>query len=183
MAKSDVSKNVNKPFARVIDSNIVNQSLPFHWIMLAIKDFTRAPAISLGYGLLFSIIPITICLFVINTSNHLVILPAAIAFSLIGPAFATGLYDVAWELEKGHTPTFRHSIKSLFRNPVGEWGFAVLLFILMVAWTRVAAIVHVLYPSTANPSLEELSGFLTLGSIAGVAIIVAVLVSLLSRHK
>lgn len=174
MAKTGVSKNLNKPFARVIESNVVDSSSPLHWLALALKDFARAPAIALAYGALFSIIPIAICLFVISSSNHLVILPATIAFALIGPAFATGLYDVAWELEKGHTPTFRHSLKSMFRNPVGEWGFAIVLFILMVAWTRVAALIHVLYPSATNPTFEELLAFLTLGSIAGACFLVVV---------
>ena len=174
MAQTQTSKSGAKPFTRTIDNNEIDLMLPFHWLALAVKDFQRAPLIALGYGVLFSLIPIVISLIVLNSSNHLIILPATIAFALIGPAFATGLYDVAWELEKGHKPTFTHSVKSMFRNPVGEWGFAILLFIIMVAWTRIAALIHALYPNTANPTFEELLGFLSLGSLAGAAILAVV---------
>jgi uncharacterized membrane protein len=110
----------------------------------------------------------------IFAGTYLYILPATVAFALIGPAFAVGLYDVAWELEKGHKPTFRHSLKSMFRNPAGEWGFAILLMILMLVWMRLAALVHALYPNYANPTFEELSAFLTLGTIIGGILLVSV---------
>lgn len=157
----------NAEFARTIDSNKVTVFAGVKWIKLAVKDFIRAPFISLLYGSLFSIVPVSIFYLVSITENHLVVLPATIAFALIGPAFAAGLYDVAWELEKGHKPTVRHSLKSMFRNPVGEWGFAILLMVIMIAWTRVAAIIHALYPNMVNPTFEQLLPFLALGTVVG----------------
>jgi uncharacterized membrane protein len=65
----------------------------------------------------------------------------------------------------------------MFRNPVGEWGFALLLMIIMIAWMRIAALIHVLYPSYADPTLEELINFLAMGTAAG-AIISAVVFTL-----
>ena len=167
MANTQSTTHKPAQFARTIDSNKLNSLACFHWLALAVKDFQKAPAISLVYGLLFSIIPVAIYFLVLSTENHLIILPATIAFALIGPAFAAGLYDVAWEIEKGHQPTFGHSLKSMFRNPVGEWGFAILLMICMVAWTRVAALIHALYPNTTNPTFEELTFFLGFGTIVG----------------
>ncbi|TMM43724.1 DUF2189 domain-containing protein [Colwellia ponticola] len=163
-----------RDFSRAIDANVVSAFAPFHWLSLAVKDFFNAPLIALSYGLLFSIVPISICFLVLSTQNHLFILPATVAFAVIGPAFATGLYDVAWELEKGHTPTFTHSLKSMFRNPVGEWGFALVLVIIMMAWMRIAALIHVLYPSQVDPSLEQLISFLAMGVTAGAIISVVV---------
>ncbi len=157
----------NHQFARTIDSNKVSIFSCFRWLQLAINDFIRAPIISLLYGMLFSLVPIGLFYWVAVSQNHLVILPATIAFALVGPAFATGLYDVAWELEKGHQPTIRHSLKSMFRNPVGEWGFAIMLMVIMIAWTRIAALLHALYPNMAEPTLEQLLPFLTLGTVVG----------------
>ena len=175
MAVTHLDKNREKTraFSRVIEANVVSPIAPFQWLTLAIKDYLNAPLISLTYGVLFSLIPITICFLVLFTQNHLIILPSIVAFALIGPAFAAGLYDVAWELEKGHKPTFKHGFRSMFRNPVGEWGFALLLVIIMIAWMRIAALIHVLYPSSINPTADELVSFLTLGVTAG-AIISAV---------
>ncbi|MFY8275244.1 DUF2189 domain-containing protein [Pseudoalteromonas sp. SSDWG2] len=161
-------------FARCFECNQISAFAPFHWLALAFKDMARAPILSLIYGLVFTLIPAAILYFAYASDSHLVLLPAAVAFALIGPAFAAGLYDVAWELEKGHTPTFRHSLKSMFRNPAGEWGFAILLMVIMIVWMRLAALVHALYPNTPNPSFEELSAFLTLGSIIGGVLLVSV---------
>jgi uncharacterized membrane protein len=169
-SKKETTQIKTKEFSRVIDANVVSPFAPFHWLNLALKDFINAPLIALSYGLLFSLIPISICFLVLSTQNHLFILPATVGFALIGPAFATGLYDVAWELEKGHTPTFSHSLKSMFRNPVGEWSFALLLVIIMMAWMRIAALIHVLYPNQVDPSIEQLISFLSMGITAGALI-------------
>ncbi|KPH63800.1 DUF2189 domain-containing protein [Pseudoalteromonas sp. NEC-BIFX-2020_002] len=164
----------NTEFARCLQCNKVNTFAAFHWLALAFKDMTRAPILSLIYGLIFTIIPLAIVYTAVFAGTYIVIIPATVAFALIGPAFAVGLYDVAWELEKGHKPTLTHSLKSMFRNPVGEWGFAILLMVIMIVWMRLAALVHALYPSHANPTFEELSAFLTLGSIIGGVLLVTV---------
>ena len=161
-------------FARCLECNKVGLFAPFHWLALGFKDMVNAPILSLVYGVVFSIIPVAILYFVYKSGTHLVILPASVAFALIGPAFAVGLYDIAWEMEKKHKPTLSHSLKSMLRNPVGEWGFAILLMVLMIVWMRLAALVHALYPSHANPTLEELSAFLTLGSFIGALMLASV---------
>lgn len=142
---------------------------PYRWLLLAFNDFYRAPLLSLAFGAVFSVIPAVILFLVYSTGNWMYLLPGAMAFSLIGPAFASGLYDVAWELEKGHKPTLKHSLKSLWRNPVGEWSFAVILLILMLAWMRLAGLIYVLYPAHANPTLSDMSAFLMLGTLVGAA--------------
>ncbi|WP_404344184.1 DUF2189 domain-containing protein [Pseudoalteromonas mariniglutinosa] len=171
---ASTSANKNHEFARCFESNKVAITAPFHWLALAFKDITHAPLLSLVYGLLFTLIPAAIMFFVYQSGTHLVILPAAVAFALIGPAFAAGLYDVAWELEKGHSPTLQHSLKSMFRNPAGEWGFAFLLMVVMIVWMRLAALIHALYPNVPDPTFEQLSAFLTLGTLVGGIIMVSV---------
>ncbi|KZN46193.1 DUF2189 domain-containing protein [Pseudoalteromonas luteoviolacea] len=168
------SVDKNPEFARCLESNQIAALAPFHWLSLACKDIVRAPILSLVYGLVFSIIPAFIMWLVFQSGTHLVILPASVAFALIGPAFAAGLYDVAWELEKGHKPTLMHSLKSMFRNPAGEWGFAILLMVIMIVWMRLAALIHALYPNVPNPNFEQLSAFLALGSIVGGILMMAV---------
>ncbi|TMP39491.1 DUF2189 domain-containing protein [Pseudoalteromonas rubra] len=161
-------------FARCFESNKLSPFVAFHWLALAFKDIARAPLLSLIYGLVFTTIPAAIMWLAFEVETHLVILPAAVAFALIGPAFAAGLYDVAWELEKGHKPTLRHSLKSMFRNPAGEWGFAILLMVIMIVWMRLAALIHALYPNVPNPNFEQLSAFLGLGTLVGGILVVTV---------
>lgn len=154
---------------KYITSNKIGVFEPYRWLLLAFNDFYKAPVLSLTYGAFFSLIPATILYFAYSTGNWMYLLPAAMAFSLIGPAFASGLYDIAWELEKGHKPTLRHSLKSLWRNPVGEWAFAVILLILMLAWMRLAGLIYALYPAHADPTFSDMSAFLMLGTLVGAA--------------
>ncbi|WP_210394635.1 DUF2189 domain-containing protein [Motiliproteus sediminis] len=162
------------PFARRLPCHKVDATAPFHWLALAVKDLRKTPLLSLLYGLAFSLIPAAIMYVAIANQTHLTLLPAVVAFSLIGPIFAVGLYDVAWQLEKGERPSLGHSLRSVIRNPVGEWGFALLLTILMIAWMRLAALIHALYPSIGEPSLAQMMPFLLLGSVVGGVLMITV---------
>ena len=174
MTTTDETDERQSPSSRYIESNQVPMMAAFHWLALALNDIKRAPVLCLGYGLIFSIVPAVILYLAYETHNFFVIFPASIAYALIGPVFAIGLYDVAWELEKGRKPTFMHSWRSMFRNPVSEWGFAILLMVLMIVWMRLASIVYALYPSYSDPTLEELLAFLCIGTGLGAILAVSV---------
>ncbi|WP_372883190.1 DUF2189 domain-containing protein [Psychromonas sp.] len=176
MPSSSTEKDPTHKYARTIESNKVELFAPFHWLSLGLKDFIAAPIMSIVYGLLFSLIPVAIIYFYSETGNYLINISMTITFTLIAPIFAAALYDVSWELEKGHKPSFSHSVKTMLRNPVGAWGFAVLLLLIMTAWLRIATLVYALYPDSINPTFEELLAFLSLGSILGAVMLVVVLV-------
>ena len=153
--------------ARVIPCNKLSTFESLRWIALAINDFKQAPTISLTYGLVFTLIPWFIFYLVNQTGWHLIIFPAMVCFMLLGPFLAAGLYDVSWQFEKKHKPSLRHSLRAMRRNAVNEWGFAILLMVLMIFWLRVASLIHALYPEYLDPTFPNLWPFLLLGTIVG----------------
>lgn len=153
--------------ARVIPCKELDLGDPIKWLSLGLRDLLRTPALSLFYGIIFSAIPWFITYLVQLTGWHIVIMPAIVCFMLIGPFLAAGLYDVSWELEKGHKPSLMHSLRAMKRNAVNEWGFGILLMVLMIFWLRVASLIHALYPPYLDDSLESLMPFLALGTIVG----------------
>lgn len=153
--------------ARVIPCVQLDKFDCFKWIALAINDFKQAKIISLSYGIIFTLVPIAISYLVASSGWYLVIFPAMICFMLLGPYLAAGLYDVSWQLEKGSEPSFRHSLKAMSRNAVNEWGFGILLMVLMIFWLRVASIIHALYPSYLDMTFANLWPFLALGTVVG----------------
>lgn len=153
--------------ARVIPCKELEMSDPLKWLSLGLKDVLRTPGLTLFYGVLFALLPWSITYLVALTGWHLVILPAMVCFMLIGPFLAAGLYDISWELEKGHKPTLWHSLRAMKRNAVNEWGFGILLMVMMIFWLRVASLIHALYPQYMDDSLESLLPFLVLGTIVG----------------
>ncbi|GAA0344557.1 DUF2189 domain-containing protein [Bowmanella denitrificans] len=153
--------------ARVIPCKELDLGDPLKWLALGWRDLVRAPLLTAFYGLIFAAIPWLITYLVNLTGWHLVILPSIVCFMLIGPFLAAGLYDVSWELEKGHKPSLWHSIKAIKRNAVNEWAFGILLLVLMIFWLRVASIIHALYPPYLEDNLENLLPFLALGTVVG----------------
>ncbi len=161
--------------ARVIPCKELDLGDPIKWLSLGLRDALRTPGLTLFYGLLFAVIPWAIVALVRMTQWHLIILPAIVCFMLIGPFLAAGLYDTSWELEKGHKPSLWHSLKAMKRNAVNEWGFGILLMVLMIFWLRVASLIHALYPSNIETTLESLMPFLVLGTIVGAVFTVGML--------
>jgi len=153
--------------ARVIPCSKLDTFDCFKWIALGISDYKRAKSISLIYGVIFTLIPLAISYLVASSGWYLVIFPAMISFMLLGPYLAAGLYDVSWQFEKNHKPSLRHSLKAMSRNAVNEWGFGILLMVLMIFWLRVASIIHALYPSYLDMTFANLWPFLALGTVVG----------------
>lgn len=153
--------------ARVIPCKELDWGDPVKWLRLGLKDMLKAPLITGFFGLLFAFLPWLIAYLVEQTGWHLVIMPALVCFMLIGPFLAAGLYDVSWELEKGHNPSIWHSIKAVTRNMVNELGFGILLMVLMIFWLRVAALIHALYPPYLEENFMNLLPFLAVGTVVG----------------
>jgi len=153
--------------ARVIPCKELDTGDPLKWLTLGLKDWVKAPALSLIFGLVFAAVPWFITYLVSLTGWHLIIMPAIVCFMLIGPFLAASLYDISWELEKGHNPSFLHCLKAVKRNAVNEWGFGILLMMLMIFWLRVASLIHALYPPYLDESLENLMPFLAVGTVVG----------------
>lgn len=158
---------VDSDIARVIPCKQLSMSDPFKWLVLGLKDASRAPVLTMFFGLIFVAIAWFITYLVQLTGWYIVIMPAIVCFMLIGPFLAAGMYDVSWELEKNHKPSIWHSLKAIKRNLVNELGLGILLTVLMIFWLRVASLIHALYPPYLDPNFENLLPFLAVGIVVG----------------
>ena len=55
-----------------------------------------------------------------------------------------------------------------------EWGFSILLMVLMIFWLRVASLIHALYPNYLDPTLQNILPFLAVGTVVGAALTILV---------
>lgn len=168
MPRVDIAPNViaDHTMGRVIPCKQLEFSAPLRWLQLAVLDFIRAPGQSLLYGLLFAIPCWLIGSLVLSTGNPMYILPMLVAFVMIGPLLAVGLYDISWQLERNHKPTLMHSLRAMWRNPTPQWGMAVMLVLFMVLWLRVASMIYAIYPDMTD-SWQAFAPFLTIGTLTG----------------
>lgn len=178
MSKNDVVHQQSIHHARVIDCNKVSYFAPFHWLSLASKDFIATPLLSLIYGVLFSVLPMMILILFAVDPMSMQVIPLVVGFALIGPVFSTGLYDLAWALEKGQISTFSHSVKVMFSNQDGLQGFSIALLFILTLWTLIAGLIFTLYPNMNSPTMMELSVFFGLGAmIAGILLFIVLVIA------
>ncbi len=85
------------------------------------------------------------------------------------PFLALGLYDAAWEREKGHNASLLH-LMSNYSHPRTTGSFAIVLMVAMIFWMRIAALLHALYPSVQGAPLSEFAPFPATGSAIGLVI-------------
>ena len=112
---------------------------PLHWLALGWRDFRRAPAIGLFYGLCFMVMGWA--LLTVFEHSPAYVLALSGGFLLVGPFLCLGMYRVSQQLENGHAPGFADSVLA-WRARTGQLGiFGVLLLVLEMLWARSTLVV------------------------------------------
>lgn len=138
----------------------VRRDAPWNWLKAGWADLIRAPAVSLGYGLIFVAIGtlLTVGLWSIGLGSAVPI--ALSGFALVGPSLAIGIYQISRALERGDKPRFRVII-SRFPTRLTQIAFlSLILVILLMVWVRAAQFLLVIFapdgPIAPGPFLEFL---------------------------
>lgn len=158
----------------ILMNNKTKTFAPFGWLSEAIKDFMQMPIISFFYGVCFFAAAKVVMWLIQWQGTHLIILPSLVVFVLIGPFLALGLYYASKNRSEGKNFNLIDSMKSVQINMQSQLLFAVFLCIAMIAWLRVATLIHALYPIVESDSIEAYLPFLTVGTIAGMAMMTIV---------
>jgi len=138
-------------------------SAPFRWLKLGWQDYQNAKPLSLGYGLFFAVAGLLLSSIVIRFHSTLFLFSIGVLFVLLGPLLAFGLYDVPRQIEHNEKPSLKHSLWQIRSSAPNQWIFAVVLCVIALIWMRAASVIHIFYPEGANPSLEELLTFFSVG--------------------
>jgi uncharacterized membrane protein len=140
---------------------------PIGWLKLGWQDIKQAPGPSLSYGILFVLFSYLLVYFALSFDSLVVLLSLLSGFIFVGPVIALGFYDISRQLELGRTPTLGHAIKTSLRHTGNEMLFATFLLVIFLVWARVVSVIHVFYPTLAEPSLAEKATFLGVGFAVG----------------
>ena len=129
---------------------------PWVWLAKGFSDLRRAPAVSLGYGIVFAIAGYLLIGSLWALGWLYLTLPLAAGFMIVGPLFAVGLYEVSRRLQSGEPISFATALAAWRRNgsQIGLMGIALMLF--MFAWLRLAALIFMLFFGLEPPSLDQL---------------------------
>jgi uncharacterized membrane protein len=155
-----------------IISTEVPVSRSLHWLKQGWMDMARAPGASLFYR-------VATTLFIglsLMAAKDLPFLMMAIgtSFVMIAPFLATGLYDIAYRLERGEPPSLLHSLSS-WRDNVGNFGLYVAsLGVIISAWSIITPLMAALFKSQSLLIVDPDAGFISfLMTDAGINFMIA----------
>jgi len=118
---------------------------PWEWMGAGWNDLLRAPATSLIYGAVFTLIAWAITFGLNELGLGSIILMLAGGFMLLGPLFAAGLYAMSRGYDRNEKLSFSQSL-SAARHPKGQFGFfAVVLMLAFLAWVQIAFLLLMLF--------------------------------------
>lgn len=135
--KSDTSYDYSK---EPIEIRKIEPMAAFRWLRRGIRDITVSPGLSLGYGLVYTIVGLV--LITLSWNKPIYAMGMVTIFYMLGPLIAVGLYCMSRQIEAGVKPVWdREGCRTLCYNPEGYIGFAIIIGMLVVFWTIVAAVI------------------------------------------
>lgn len=115
------------------------------WLAAGWRDTWAVPLPSLAYGLLVTVLSITIVAGLFTIGWDFILLPALAGFMVMGPVVAIGLYEKSRRLAAGEPVSLSAMI--LVRPASGGQVLfsGAILLMLMLLWTRAAVIIYALF--------------------------------------
>lgn len=135
---------------------------PWEWLRLGYRDFRRAAADALLYGVAFVLMGLWLTFYLADAP--VVAITLATLFLLAGPFLAIGLFDLARQMEsfdgRGKA-RLMHSLTAWRANLPALTLYAALLTMLVFAWFRLSLLMFALFFDAATlVSLDSLLGSL-----------------------
>ncbi len=129
---------------------------PWAWLSAGWRDMWTKPAISLGYGVMFTLSAAVLAAGLFNLGTLSLLLPLAGGFLLIAPLAAAGLYEMSRRMELGEDVSAAQAL-SAGGHARGQLAFmGVVLMVIFMAWMDLAFLLFMLFwGSSPFPSLEE----------------------------
>lgn len=152
----------------VAPCRIVSPLAPFGWLRLGIADFRRAPRHSLAYGIFMAAVIAVVSVLAWFYGSYWFMLAMLGGFVFLAPLTCIGLYAISAQIERDQEPSMAASLSEALKRHFGnELVFALILLVLFMVWARAGMMVSIFFPTDASPTLRELIGYLTIGSLVG----------------
>ena len=162
----------------------ITMDSPWEWLAKGWDDFLRAPAISLAYGAVFTIVGFLLAFGLWEFGLFYLVMPLAGGYMLVAPVLGVGLYEVSRRLAAGEQVRLGSCLEgclSAVRRTQGQISLmAGFLLILLFFWMWIALLIFMLFYGVRTPAPDTLLSevffqpqsvpFLVVGAAAGAAI-------------
>jgi uncharacterized membrane protein len=140
---------------------------PLRWLRLGWIDITRAPLLSLTYGIALTLLSLMITMFTWRYGTMALYIGLATGFMFIGPVLAVGLYSISHQLDEGRKPEFGYCIRDGRYHIRELLVLGLILMVVLLLWARAATVMYVFMPMQSHPGWLQLVPFLGIGSTVG----------------
>lgn len=132
---------------------------PWAWLSAGWHDLWRNPLLSVGYGAAFVIVGglVTWGLWMAGLESMAPALAAG--FTLVGPVFAIGLYEMSRKYQAGEEVYFRDVVAVPLPSPAQMAFLAYTLMFLFLVWIRLATLNYALFSHGDYRPLSEFASF------------------------
>jgi uncharacterized membrane protein len=185
MAHADSSKTIKYKPTILPDTSRVPVNATLRWLKQGANDFSSAPAVGIGYGVVFALV--TLAATYASYTLPQLTLTFFTAVLIIGPFLATGLYKVAKRRDAGKSVSIE-SIPVPRKREISQLAVYIAIMLLVaVAWIRMTSIAVAVYLNQITFGGEVLGslvsstdGLLFLGMLSASVILFAFLLFALS---
>jgi uncharacterized membrane protein len=141
---------------------------PFTWLVLGWQDFRRAWPQSLTYGIAMAATMALVSWLAWRYGSFWFLFAMIGGFVFMAPVMCIGLYAISAQLERNQPASLVRALRAGFKRYLSnEMVFALVLLVLFLVWARAGAMVSVFFPMRGNPSLADLTVYLSVGSAVG----------------
>jgi uncharacterized membrane protein len=141
---------------------------PFNWLVLGWRDFRRAWPQSLAYGIAMAATMALVSWLAWRYGSFWFLFAMIGGFVFMAPVICIGLYAISAQLERNQPVSLARALRAGFKRYLGnEMVFALVLLVLFLVWARAGAMVSVFFPMRGNPTLADLTVYLSVGSAVG----------------
>jgi uncharacterized membrane protein len=192
MLSSELSTHAHDHYTEA-GEHIISHDAKFsdigNWLKNGWYDMAHAPGVSLFYGLVMALS--VALLFLVFLQQPIFMLTVAVAFIILSPFLATGLYYTANRLENGQKPSLGASMLAWRRNVSDFALFAVSLIVLGAIWVNSVPFLTAIVLETTSLLIVESasglsgvmfseSGLAFLALFAGISLLIAAFVFAIS---
>ena len=155
------------PMPFVAPCRTLEMTAPLRWLRLGWMDVTRAPLLSLTYGLALTLLSLVIAMFTWRYVTLALYIGLATGFMFVGPLLAVGLYSISRQLDEGRIPVLGYCIREGQHHLRELLVLGLILMVVLLLWARAATVVSIFLPMQSHPGWQLMLPFFGIGSMVG----------------